>query len=128
MKLPQNIILVLALTLTAASCNLLGGGGGTKGILLSEDAGKNFQAANKLQVKGDINSLSVNNMVFDAKNQDIIYLSSSSGIYKTEDAGATWRQILTGIAVYDVVTDPSEADVVYAVGLAGQNGKIIRSS
>jgi photosystem II stability/assembly factor-like uncharacterized protein len=128
MKFNRNAILVLALTLTAASCDLLGGNSGAKGILKSEDAGMNFQASNKLETKGDINGLSVNNLYFDAKNQDTIYLSASSGIFKTEDAGATWRQILTGISVYDVVTDPSAADIVYAVGLAGRNGKIIRSS
>jgi photosystem II stability/assembly factor-like uncharacterized protein len=128
MKLNRNLILVLALALTAASCNLLGGGSGAKGILKSEDAGQNFQATNKLQPKGDIDGLSVNNLSFDANNRDIIYLSAASGIYKTEDAGATWRQILTGISVYDVVTDPNATDVVYAAGLAGRNGKIIRSA
>jgi photosystem II stability/assembly factor-like uncharacterized protein len=121
------IILVLGLSLTAASCNILGGGSGSKGALKSDDAGKNFVAANTIAEKKNISGVSVNVLTFDSSNPDVIYLGSSSGIFKTEDGAATWRQILTGIAVSDIASDPVKSNTIYAVGLAGRNGKIIKS-
>lgn len=120
-------ILTLSLFLTAASCNLFAGGG-VKGVLRSEDAGKSFLASNQVSPKGNINNVVVNALTFDAKNPDTIYLGSGNGIYKSTDAGKTWVQILAGFVVSDIASDPNASDVLYAAGLAGKNGKIIKSS
>ncbi|HYE22397.1 MAG TPA: hypothetical protein VD998_02285 [Verrucomicrobiae bacterium] len=121
------IILILGLSLTAASCNLLGGGGGSKGVLKSDDGGKSFHPAIQLAEKKTIGGVSVNIMTMDSDRPDTIYLGSSNGIFKTEDGAASWRQILTGIAVSDIASDPAKPSTIYAVGLAGRNGKIIKS-
>ncbi len=122
------ILLVLSLSLTAASCNLLGGSSGAMGILKSDDGAKNFQVFNTINQKGNINGVSVNVLAFDAKNPEVIYLGSAGGIFKTVDGAKTWVHILTGITVSDISTDPNSSDVLYAAGLAGRNGKIIRSA
>ena len=119
--------LLFGLSLTAASCNLFGGGSGTRGVLKSDDAGRNFQASNQIDQKHNIGGVSVNILTFDSKNPDTIYLGSASGIHKTEDSAKSWRQILTGINVLDLASDPGKSEIIYAVGIAGSNGKIIKS-
>ncbi len=124
-------ILIFGLSFLAASCDITGGlfgGGGTRGIFKSEDAGQTFNTANVVKPKGDINGLSVTSTAFDPGNADIIYASAGSGIYKSEDAGATWRYILAGIAVSDIVLDPFAGNTVYAAGISGTSGKIIKSN
>ncbi len=122
------IVLVLGLALTAASCNLFGGGSGAKGIYRSDDAGKNFQESNQVAgKKATLSGVDVNILTFNSQNPDIIYMGSGNGIFKSEDSGATWNHILTGISVVDIASDPSRGDVIYAVGIAGRNGKVIKS-
>lgn len=124
------LVLILALPLMAASCDSLldfGGGGGLRGVLKSEDGGETFNAFNVVSPKGSLSSVNANSMVFDTSNPDVLYLGSSTGIYKTEDGGKSWRFILSGITVADVAIDPFAANIVYAAGITGTNGKIIKS-
>lgn len=125
------IILILGLSFIAASCDITGGlldlGGGVRGILKSEDNAETYNPANALQNKGDISGVSVNSLSFDTSNPDILYLGSSQGLYKSEDAAKSWRYILSGIGVTNMVVDPYQSNIIYAAGIVGQNGKIIKS-
>ncbi len=125
-------ILILGLSLTAASCNIveviLGTSSGVRGVFRSEDNGESFRAANLIGKKGNINNLSVTSVALSSSNPDTIYLGSNDGLYKSEDGAKSWVYILAGIAVADVVVDPVEANIVYAAGIAGGNGKVIKSS
>ncbi|MBI3952549.1 MAG: hypothetical protein HY336_01170 [Candidatus Doudnabacteria bacterium] len=123
-------ILLAGVALTAASCDL-GGifslGSGGRGILKSDDSGESFHFANKFAKQKGQFSVSPNALEFDPRNFDVLYLGSSEGIYKSEDAGETWTYILTGIAVGDIRVDPNSSNIVYAVGISGNNGKVIKS-
>lgn len=126
------LILILGLSLTAASCNLfsgsLGFASGDKGVFKSDDAGKSFRPANQAGNKKDaLAGASVNTLVFDPRDSNIMYLGSSSGIYRTQDGAGSWKYILTGIAVSDIAIDPYRSDVVYAAGISGNNGKVIKT-
>ena len=124
------IILILGLSLTAASCDvnaLFSGNSGTEGIFRSEDAGETFKPSNALTPKGDIGSVASNAVAFDSSNPDILYLGASNGIFKSTDGAKTWRYILANIAVADLVVDPYQSNIVYAAGTSGGNGKIIKS-
>ena len=124
------LILILGLSLTAASCDV-GGlfdlGSGTRGVFKSEDGGKTFSAANLIAGKGDISGVNVNSLVFDSSNADILYLGSSNGIFKSTDSAKSWRYILSGIAVASMAVDPFSSNIVYAAGLSGGKGKIVKS-
>ncbi len=124
-------ILILGLSLTAASCNIveviLGTSSGSRGVFRSEDNGETFRAANLVGKKGNINTLSVTSLSLSPSNPDTIYLGSNDGLYKSEDGAKSWTYILAGIAVADVVVDPVEPNVVYAAGIAAGNGKVIKS-
>jgi photosystem II stability/assembly factor-like uncharacterized protein len=128
----KNLALVFSLIFIAASCNPLNPLGGNKasspkGVFKSEDGGSSFKASNVIGEKQSIDGISANVLVFDPNNSETIYLGSPSGIFKSEDSAATWKQILSGIGVFDLAVDQFQKGVVYASGLAGTNGKIIKS-
>jgi photosystem II stability/assembly factor-like uncharacterized protein len=121
-------ILIIGLSFTAASCNLLGPTtSGTKGVFRSGDAGESYHASNTLPNKQDINNLTVNTLLFDPFDPRVIYLGAPQGIYKSEDGGTLWRFILTGISVMDLASDPLTPGVIYAAGVSGTNGKILKT-
>ncbi|MGE5392875.1 MAG: VPS10 domain-containing protein [Candidatus Saccharibacteria bacterium] len=126
------LVAVLALSLTAASCNIFSGAfdtqSGSKGVFKSEDNAQSFHASNKIaNKKNDIGNLSVNVLAPDPRNNDTIYLGYSGGVYRTKDGANSWEMVLTGIGIADIAIDSTNPDTVYAAGLSGSNGKIIRS-
>jgi len=125
------LMLIASIPLIAASCDLGFGsfdlGSGTRGIFKSEDGGDTFFAANRLAPRNDISGLNVNAIAMDPSNGDIIYIGATNGIFKTEDGARTWRYILSNITVSDFAIDPQDTKIIYASGIAGQNGKIIKS-
>lgn len=95
----------------------------------SEDGGESFYVINDTsQHQGAINGVSVNSLTFDPRDSETIYLGSASGIYKTENGGKLWSYILTGMAVADLAIDSRQNNTIYASGLSGNNGKIIKST
>jgi photosystem II stability/assembly factor-like uncharacterized protein len=126
----KTAVLIFSLIFLAASCNSIldpfGGSTGARGVFKSADNGETYYSANRL-AKGTIGNLTVTSLVFDERNYDTLYLGSSTGIYKTVDAAATWQYILANISVTQIAVDPSNSDIIYAAGLSGGNGKVIKS-
>lgn len=124
------IALVSVVFIAAACDNLLTDGfavnTGTRGVFKSEDNGQTFRPANRL-AKGNIGSVSVNDISLEPGNTDVLYLASTKGIYKSTDSAKNWTFILSGMAVADISIDPIDTKVVYAAGLVLGNGKIIKS-
>lgn len=90
------------------------------GIYVSEDAGKTFVN------KGLKNSDHIGKIIIDPQNPMVVYVAAygplwdsggERGVYKSEDGGTTWNQVLkisehTGVA--DIVMDPRNPKVLYA--------------
>jgi photosystem II stability/assembly factor-like uncharacterized protein len=68
-----------------------------------------------------------NGLAIDPKNPDRLYLATwaramgehgdGGGIYLSEDAGKTWKQVLDRDRhIYDVTIDPRDAQILYATG------------
>jgi photosystem II stability/assembly factor-like uncharacterized protein len=90
------------------------------GIYKSEDGGRSWKNM------GLKTSEHIGKIVIDPRNSDVVYVAAigplwkeggERGVYKTEDGGKTWSQVLkidehTG--VNDVVMDPRQPDVLYA--------------
>lgn len=121
------LILVLGLMLTAASCNILGGGG-TRGVLKSEDGGETYKPFNTLEPKGDISGISTNSFTMDPNESDTLYLGSGSGIHKTTNGAQSWKHILEGMRVGDLAIDPSQTKILYASGITGENGRVLKTT
>lgn len=90
------------------------------GVYKSEDGGKTWENM------GLKNSEHISKIIVHPNNSNIVYVASygplwskggERGVYKSEDGGKTWTEILsidehTGIA--DLVIDPNNPDVLYA--------------
>lgn len=90
------------------------------GIYRSDDGGKNWQ---NLGLK---KSEHIGRVVIDPRDSKVVYVAAEGplwgaggdrGLYKTTDAGKTWKPVLTiseNTGVVDVRLDPSNPDIVYA--------------
>ena len=106
------------------------GPGGDRGLYKTEDGGKSW---NRILEVGDYTGAS--DMEMDPRNPDVLYVSfhqrerrvyskinggPESAIYKSEDAGKTWRKLTKGLPKGDVgriglALSPANPDIIYAV-------------
>ena len=126
--------------------------GGERGLYKSTDGGRSW---NKILGDGLGNSeidddyTGVSEVHLDPRNPDVIYAVSwqkfrnvavlmdggpGSGIHKSEDGGATWRELTEGLPSADMgkigmAISPQDPDVVYAtIELAHREGGFYRSA
>jgi photosystem II stability/assembly factor-like uncharacterized protein len=109
----------------AVSCNFSNRDttGASKGVMKSTDGGETFKESNTIDEQKDISNVSINALLFDPKNPDIIYLGSSGGLYRSEDAAKTWKSVSPG-NIYDVAVDNENSKVIYLA----VTGKIMRTA
>jgi photosystem II stability/assembly factor-like uncharacterized protein len=90
------------------------------GVYRSEDGGKSWKNMGLTQ------SRHIGRMTVDPRNPSIVYVAAMGplwgpggdrGLYKTTDAGKTWKAVLTvskNTGVVDVVADPRDPNLLYA--------------
>jgi photosystem II stability/assembly factor-like uncharacterized protein len=79
------------------------------GILLSDDAGDTWN-----DVSSGLSDLYVHHCTLDPHTPSTMYAAMSGGLYRTNDAGASWSHIGTEIAVpRNVAVDPVSPTTVY---------------
>lgn len=120
------ITLALSLSLISASCSLFGSTG-PQGMLKSEDGGQTYKTANAVDPEGDISKVNINVLTMDMVNTDVMYIGSSSGVHKTDNGANTWKYMLKGIRIGDIVLDPTDSNIVYASGVSDENGRVVKS-
>jgi len=122
--------------------------GGERGLYKSVDGGENWQ-----KILGGGPYTGVNEVHFDPRDPDVLYASThqryrnvaalmntgaESGIHKSTDAGATWRELSNGLPKKEMGEDmgkiglavsPVDPDVVYAtIELGRRTGGFWRSA
>ncbi len=131
-------------TVYVASQGPLWNAGGDRGLYKTTDGGKSWTKS--LEISKDTGVTAV---AFDPRDPDVLYAASyqrrrhvwtlidggpESALYKSEDAGATWRKLEKGLPKGDLgriglVVSPADPDVVYAIIEAtGDKGGFYRSS
>jgi photosystem II stability/assembly factor-like uncharacterized protein len=90
------------------------------GVYRTEDGGKSWQNM------GLNRSEHIGKILIDPRNSSVVYVAAQGplwspggdrGLYKTTDAGKTWKAVLTiseNTGVTDVAIDPRDPDVLYA--------------
>ncbi len=79
---------VTCITMNPRQSGLLYVGTQLKGVFISSDGGENWHPSNE-----GLSNLTVNAISIVPDNSLIIYAGTSSGIYKSEDGGATWIEL-----------------------------------
>ncbi len=131
-------------TVFVAAQGPLWNAGGDRGLYKTTDGGKTW--AKVLAISEDTG---VTDAAFDPRDPDVLYAASyqrrrhvwtlidggpESALYKSEDAGATWRKLEKGLPKGDLgriglAVSPADPDVVYAVIEAtGDKGGFYRST
>jgi len=131
MRKAKNILLSIFAALFLSACSL--GSGNDGGIYRSDDGGKSFAPKNEAENNKAINAVDVLSLAINPQNGREAYLGTkASGIFKSENAGDSWRQLkmanLTPVKVYSLAVDPNNSRTVYATVFLGGRGKIIKSS
>ncbi len=128
----------------AAAQGPLWGPGGDRGLYKTTDGGKTWTRVLEIS-----ENTGVSDIVFDPRDPDKLYASAyqrrrhvwtlidggpESAIYKSEDAGRTWRKLTNGLPKGDVgriglAVAPAKPDVVYAIIEAtGDESGVYRST
>lgn len=118
--------------------------GGDRGLFKTTDGGATWTCVLKIS-----ENTGVNEVVMDPRNPDVLLASSyqrrrhvwglldggpEGAIYKSTDAGAHWRKVVTGLPKVDLgriglAVSPASPDVVYAIVEAAQDkGGFFRST
>lgn len=130
--------------LFVASQGPLWGPGGERGLYKTTDAGKTWNCVLKIS-----ENTGVSDVVMDPRTPDLMYAASyqrrrhvwtlidggpESAIYKSTDAGSSWKKLKSGLPGDDVgriglAIAPANPDVVYAIiELPGTKGAFYRST
>lgn len=122
----KKTFLLLFVTLLSAGCSL-SGSSITAGTVKTVNGGADWQFMNKIQnSKNTINGLSVSKMSFDPQDHTKIYVGGyNGGLYQWQDSGATWKELLSNILVYDFALSPADSKTIYAAGLYANHGRVV---
>lgn len=90
------------------------------GVMKSTDGGQTWVLSST-----GMGPITVNRMVKDPTDDNIILAATTSGIYRSTDAGASWSLRQSG-DVFDMVFKPNDKDVIYA-STEGNQPVVMRS-
>ncbi len=127
----------------AAAMGPLWRSGGDRGIYKSTDGGGSWSRV--LNVSDDTG---FNEVHMDPRNPDVLYAAAyqrrrhvwtlinggpESGLFKSTDAGRSWRRVESGLPGGDkgrigMAVSPAEPDVLYAIVEAAEGGGVFRST
>lgn len=91
------------------------------GVFKSTDGGQSWNETGLNPSNTNENSL-MNEVVIDPTNSNIIWVGTSSGLYKSTDAGNTFDRVQTGY-ISDFKLKPGDPNTVYAVANAHIGGR-----
>lgn len=126
----KKYLLALAIVFLAAACNPF-----TKtlpgGVLKSVNGGADWQFANRISTSttASLASLNIAKLAFSPQSREVLFMGSyTGGLYKSTDAGNSWKNILSKIYVYDFVVSPYDVNIIYAAGFYADHGRVLKTT
>lgn len=109
---------------------------GDSGILRSEDGGENWEAVSFSEAKRISFPREIFDLTFHPAEQNTIFIGTkSSGIWKSETRGVSWKKIVDSAAVldtsadvYKIVVSRKRPEVMYAAVFQKNKGRILKST
>jgi photosystem II stability/assembly factor-like uncharacterized protein len=103
--------------------------GMTGGVIRSDDHGKVYKPAVKVDEKKNISGVQTLSLAMDSNDTKKIYLGSlEDGIFITRDGGENWTRSDVPIQKnYALVLHPSDPNVAYATGVYNGRGKVAKT-
>ncbi len=124
----KKLIVLLALIFLSASCGF--GRSSTLGVVKTINGGVDWQFFNQVEGEGgsNLNTAQISKMSFDPQNSEKVFIGSYNyGLFVSENSGESWKQILSKVNVYDFVIDPFDSKIIYAGGIFGSFGKLLKT-
>jgi len=122
------VLLISTLSLSGLSCGQKKASNG--GVYKSTDGGETWEQKVKIDDKNSLAHLSVNRVVIDQENSQVIFAGTETqGIYQSVNGGETWQptSLRSGL-IRDLVFNPKDSTVLYAAGSMAGTGKIFKSA
>lgn len=83
------------------------------GVIKSSDGGNSWEATNLgFEIE---EAIRCTDLVMDLENPEKLYVTSSQGLFVTEDGGQTWAQPISAF-LRDVAIHPGNSEIVYTTG------------
>lgn len=135
------IVVLIPLLLSGVGVDVAGGGGGNgaggERIILfrSGDRGENWDAPDFAREGRGPSPREIFDIAFHTRDQQILFAGTrSAGLWKSEDAGASWRAVRDEAGVLDATSDvyrvaisPERPEVMYLAVYQGDRGRVLRT-
>ena len=99
------------------------------GVFRSENGGEKFEQKERLGEKKSIATYNIKSLAVDPESPNIVYAGSESkGLFRSENSGDMWTNILAKVSVNSIAIDPKDTNRIYVSGQAGGNSRIFINS
>jgi photosystem II stability/assembly factor-like uncharacterized protein len=126
----KSVPIFFSIALLSAGCNFFS----TTlpaGIIKTVNGGTDWQFSNKVasSTTASMAGLSISKIALDPSNRETVFAGAyNGGLYKSQDSGASWQNILSKILVYDFAVDPVDPKIIYAAGFYSDHGRVLRTT
>lgn len=124
----KKFILIISLVFLSAACNPFAASP-QAGVLKTVNGGSDWRKANTLKTgTGSLSATYISKLAFDPANSQTVFAASfSDGLFKSDDAAATWSNVLSNIQVYDFGINPQNSKIIYTAGLCVDHGCLLKT-
>jgi photosystem II stability/assembly factor-like uncharacterized protein len=99
----------------------------TIGILKTTNGGSNWQLTNFFQGAAQANQLLIYKILVHPSNENLVYVSSSNGLFRTTDGGTSWNPIDTQTGYGDIEFHPNDPNIIYTIRINNFASKTLRT-